>query len=594
MNRGPASREVDEFLSKLRNVRNTGSGWAAACPCRQDDDNPSLSIGEGDDGRVLVTCHRGVPCSVSEICSAMDISVASLYPPESRPKKPAAEEKEVLTLVATYDYVDVDGTVLFQKLRYTNQWGKKTFRQRRMDETGKWVYSLGDTPKILYNLPAVVKAVAEGQKVYVVEGEKDADAMIQTGRVATTMPGGAGKWLDIHTAPLAGAKVEVIADNDEVGVFHAWKVVEALTAAGSQVRAWRTPKGKDIAEFLGLGGDLSQMVALEQSQDMAPVVVEDQQDEMADLAEQLSTILVRDDLSESQRLSRASMLIGSFGREPLLPLGRLVNWQEFVSEDVDDSYDWIIPGLIERQERVIVVASEGVGKTMLARQMAICSAAGLHPFKFTRMKPITTLTIDLENPERIIRRTSRSIMTAAQKFGFVQNIKAHLVIQPSGLDLLKQSDRTFIEQQIEAVKPDLICMGPLYKSFIDPGGRTSEAVAVEIAKYLDMIRDVYNCALWLEHHAPLGSTMATRDLRPFGSAVWSRWPEFGLSLQPDPIATEGYVYVVKHFRGERDQREFPVRMKRGTTFPFEVLEFREVPEWRPKKVYQESFSPNET
>ena len=524
----------------------------------------------------------------------MDISVASLYPPESRPKKPAAEEKEVLTLVATYDYVDVDGTVLFQKLRYTNQWGKKTFRQRRMDETGKWVYSLGDTPKILYNLPAVVKAVAEGQKVYVVEGEKDADAMIQTGRVATTMPGGAGKWLDIHTAPLAGAKVEVIADNDEVGVFHAWKVVEALTAAGSQVRAWRTPKGKDIAEFLGLGGDLSQMVALEQSQDMAPVVVEDQQDEMADLAEQLSTILVRDDLSESQRLSRASMLIGSFGREPLLPLGRLVNWQEFVSEDVDDSYDWIIPGLIERQERVIVVASEGVGKTMLARQMAICSAAGLHPFKFTRMKPITTLTIDLENPERIIRRTSRSIMTAAQKFGFVQNIKAHLVIQPSGLDLLKQSDRTFIEQQIEAVKPDLICMGPLYKSFIDPGGRTSEAVAVEIAKYLDMIRDVYNCALWLEHHAPLGSTMATRDLRPFGSAVWSRWPEFGLSLQPDPIATEGYVYVVKHFRGERDQREFPVRMKRGTTFPFEVLEFREVPEWRPKKVYQESFSPNET
>lgn len=594
MSRGPASREVDAFLSKLRNVRVTGSGWSAACPCRDDDDNPSLSIGEGDDGRVLVTCHRGVPCNVSEICSAMDVPVSSLYPPETRPKKPPVDEKEVLTLVATYDYFDADGTLLFQKLRYVNQWGKKTFRQRRMDETGKWVYSLGDTPKILYNLPAVIKAVTDGQKVYVVEGEKDADAMIALGRTATTMPGGAGKWLDIHTAPLAGARIEVIADNDEVGIFHAWKVVDALTAAGCSVRAWRTPKGKDVAEFLGLGGDLGEMVALERQDEMAPVIVDDQQDEMADLAAQLAEILVRDDLSESQRLSRASMLIGGFGQEPLLPQGRLVNWQEFISEDVDDSYDWVIPGLIERQERVIVVASEGVGKTMLARQIAICSAAGLHPFKFGRMKPITTLTIDLENPERIIRRTSRSIMENARKYGFVQNIKAHLVIQPSGLDLMKAADRAFIERQIEAVRPDLICLGPLYKSFIDPGGRTSESVAIEVAKYLDMIRDVYKCALWLEHHAPLGGSMATRDLRPFGSAVWSRWPEFGLSLQPDPIATEGYVYAVKHFRGERDIREFPTRMKRGTTFPFEVLEFREVPEWRPKKVYQESFSPSET
>jgi hypothetical protein len=88
-----------------------------------------------------------------------------------------------------------------------------------------------------------------------------------------------------------------------------------------------------------------------------------------------------------------------------------------------------------------------------------------------------------------------------------------------------------------------------------------------------MIRDVYNCALWLEHHAPLG-TAGQRDLRPFGSAVWSRWPEFGLALMPDPLSHEGFVYQVKHFRGERDVREFPTKMKRGKTFPFEVLEFR--------------------
>ena len=65
----------------------------------------------------------------------------------------------------------------------------------------------------------------------------------------------------------------------------------------------------------------------------------------------------------------------------------------------------MIPQLIEKGERVIVVAAEGVGKTMLARQIALCSAAGLHPFTMSKIATISTLTVDLENPERIIRRT---------------------------------------------------------------------------------------------------------------------------------------------------------------------------------------------
>lgn len=564
------SPEVEAFLGRLQKVRSSGDSWVASCPCRSDDDNPSLSISQGKDGRVLVNCHRGSGCDTSEICEAVGIKMADLFPATTKPTK------DKLTLVKTYDYLDEHGSLLFQKLRYVDQDGRKTFRQRRPDGTGGWVFALGDTPKVLYNLPAVLQAAAQGGRVYVVEGEKDADTLIALGYVATTMPGGAGKWLDIHTEALAGARVEVMADNDEPGRQHADLVRSTLEAAGIPVRCWRTPKGKDVSEFLGMGGDLKQVVALEPDmieETVAPV----EADKMAALSDEISTLLGRSDLSETQKIGRASMLLTSFGMDkPAAPSGRLVNWQEFVNEDVDDSYDWVIPGLLERQERVIVVASEGVGKTMLARQVAICSAAGLHPFKLTRMKPLTTLTIDLENPERIIRRTSRAIMVNAMKHGHVEKVRAHLVIQPAGLDLLNNADRSFIEHHIEAVKPDLICLGPLYKSFIDPGGRTSEAIAVEIAKYLDMIRDVYGCALWLEHHAPLGTSMSTRDLRPFGSAVWSRWPEFGLSLQPDPTSPEGFVYVVKHFRGERDIREFPTKMKRGSVFPFEVLEFREV------------------
>ena len=186
------------------------------------------------------------------------------------------------------------------------------------------------------------------------------------------------------------------------------------------------------------------------------------------------------------------------------------------------------------------------------------------------------MMIDLENPERIIRRTSASIYGAAKRYGYTNKIDAHLLVKPAGVDLLKPSDKAIIEEHIDKVRPDLLLIGPIYKAFVDPGGRTSEAVAVEVAKYFDMIRDYYNCALWLEHHAPLGSSMASRDLRPFGSAVWSRWPEFGLALQPDPTAVGEYVYDVKHFRGARDQRPFPTKMVRGKVFPFEVIEYNKV------------------
>jgi replicative DNA helicase len=192
------------------------------------------------------------------------------------------------------------------------------------------------------------------------------------------------------------------------------------------------------------------------------------------------------------------------------------------------------------------------------------------------MPQVRTLTVDLENPERIIRRTSRQIAAEAMSLSKIEKLEAYILTKPSGMDLLKAQDRSILEEAIEEVQPQMLVIGPLYKAFLDPGGRTSESVALEVAKYLDTIRTVYNCSLWIEHHAPLGSTMSTRDLRPFGSAVWSRWPEFGISLQPDPTALGDYVYDVKHFRGAREERPWPLKMKRGKRFPFEVIDWMKV------------------
>lgn len=561
-----ASPQVDNFLSLLNGVRRNGANWSARCPCRNDDENPSLSIGQGDDGRVLVTCHRGAGCDVKEICASVGISVNELYPPK--------KEKQKKTLVKVYKYINEDGEIVFEKLRYVDEQGRKSFGQRRPDpdRPREYIYNLDGVTKLLYNLPAVLKAVKRGDPVWLVEGEKDADTLIAKGVVATTPPNGAGKWEAQFTNVLSGAYIEVIADNDEVGITHAWDVAEKLSAAGSVCRVWKSPKFKDISDHLAGGLSFDDLEEMPQR----PIQVKFEETPMGVLLDQISQILHNEDLDEQQRINRVSMALNSTNTEKPVDTGRLVVWEEFLKEAEKDSYEWIIPDMLEVGERVIVVASEGVGKTMLARQIALCSAAGIHPFTYQRMKPIRTLTIDLENPERIIRRTSRNILNAALSRGYAKTVDAHLLIKPSGMDLTKASDRALIEETIERVQPQLICLGPLYKAFEDNGTRTSEALAVEVAKYLDMIRDVYKCALWLEHHAPLGATGHSRELRPFGSAVWSRWPEFGLALQPDPTATEGYVYEVRHFRGARDRRPWPTKMKRGKLFPFEVIEFAKV------------------
>lgn len=603
------SESVQRVLDRLQGVRERGDGsWMASCPCRDDDHSPSLGVSEGNDGRALVNCFAG-RCNFEMVCSAMGLTPRDLMPKtnsnearisnaEPRIATQQKKEKRKLKFVKSYDYHDEDGQFLFQKVRYVDESGKKTFTQRKLDESGKYVYALGETPKVLYNLPAVMAAKERGEEIWLVEGEKDADTLIALGLVATTSPLGAGKWLDIHTNSLLGARVEIIVDNDEAGKSHGALVESKLKAAGITAEMWVCPREKDITDFLSSGGDFSELSPFEMSSsdveacDSQEDEIEDDFDEseipsektpIEDAVEKLQDLLAAENLNAPQLFAKATLILAAAtSNGAAKDTGRLVHWNDFVEEYDDGLYNWIIPGFLEHQERVIVVAAEGVGKTMLARQVAICSAAGINPFSLQPMPPVRTLTVDLENPEKIIRRMSRGIVAKAMSMssqrGTVGRISGELLSKPSGMDLLKPQDRALLEQTIERVQPQLIVMGPLYKAFVDPGGRTSEAIAVEVAKYLDTIRSVYGCALWLEHHAPLGTTLTTRELRPFGSAVWSRWPEFGLALQPDPTASQPYVYQIKHFRGARDQRYWPQKMMRGKVFPFIFEDFANVNE----------------
>ncbi len=92
-------------------------------------------------------------------------------------------------IVATYDYKDESGQLLYQAIRYDN----KDFSQRKPDGKNGWKWNLGGVRRILYRLPELLQANPDDW-VFIVEGEKDVDRLYGEGLIATSCPMGAGKW----------------------------------------------------------------------------------------------------------------------------------------------------------------------------------------------------------------------------------------------------------------------------------------------------------------------------------------------------------------------------------------------------------------
>ncbi|MGH3054460.1 MAG: AAA family ATPase, partial [Gaiellaceae bacterium] len=126
-------------------------------------------------------------------------------------------------VIATYDYRDESDTLLYQVERLE----PKRFRQRRPDGKRDWIYKLDGVRRVPYRLPDLLPALVEAF-VFIVEGEKDVDALYLLGLVATCNPGGAGKWRAEYNPHLAGRHVVVIPDADEPGRRHADDIVRHL------------------------------------------------------------------------------------------------------------------------------------------------------------------------------------------------------------------------------------------------------------------------------------------------------------------------------------------------------------------------------
>jgi putative DNA primase/helicase len=265
----PIDTPVSRILAKLQRVKKNGAGFMARCPAH-DDGTASLSLKEGKDRRVLMHCHAG--CEVVAIVAALGMGMSDLYPPDTKPNgRPTASATSAPptrpVLTKSYDYTDENGTLLFQSCRFVESTGKKTFRQRRPnpEKAGEWIYSLGEQEPVLYRLPEVLAAIHDGKRVFVVEGEKDADNLSELGYTATTNPMGAGKWREAFSTYFENADVVILPDNDEPGRSHAEQVAASLVTKRATVKVVALPnlpeKG-DVSDWLDAGHDLDALETL--------------------------------------------------------------------------------------------------------------------------------------------------------------------------------------------------------------------------------------------------------------------------------------------------------------------------------------------
>lgn len=238
---------------------------------------------------------------------------------------------------------------------------------------------------------------------------------------------------------------------------------------------------------------------------------------------------------------------------------------DFLAGD-DPDYDWVLPGYLEHTDRIIWTSGEGAGKSVLQRQIAITTAAGMLPFGGTNsLGPQRVLVLDCENSSRQSRRHYRGLIATAEHQGTpVKRGQLHIDLRPEGVDLTRGEGRAWLMRRVEAVMPDLLIVGPIYR--LHNGDPNSEELARKVTVVLDEARATAGCALSMEAHSPQGGPMGPRALRPVGSSLWLRWPEFGLGLRPVEdarSAEEDRARRVLPWRGARDERAWPKFLCQG-------------------------------
>ncbi len=344
-------------------ARKVGKEHLLRCP-HHGDVNPSLNVREGDGGYPLIRC-RSQGCTPEQILDAVGLTWVDVFGDDSEHWTPSGEP-----WIACYDYTDADGALLYQVVRTAD----KQFSQRRPDpdKPHGWAWNLRGVERVPFHLPQLLSAIAAGERVWVVEGERDVLALEKHGEVATCNSGGAGKWPAPFAQHFAGAQVRIVPDQDAPGRAHALTVYRSLERTTAELTILAPRVGKDAADHLSAGFSADDFQPLTVS-DLAPP-------DDSDSAAPVEAVSVPADGVPRLRFlgGRAFIEQPLAGVEPLMGTG----------ED-----GLLLPGSL-----MMLAGIGGSGKTTMSLHMLAHWASGLPWFGIAVARPIRCVVIENEGP----------------------------------------------------------------------------------------------------------------------------------------------------------------------------------------------------
>lgn len=246
----------------------------------------------------------------------------------------------------------------------------------------------------------------------------------------------------------------------------------------------------------------------------------------------------------------------------------VVGFDEVMNAE-DDLRPWIMPKMLRTNERMIITGPEGGGKSILVAQMCLGAAMGINTLSadYERHEPLRVLMLDVENDRLQVRNNMRKVYPVLREMSgnTVQTSMEWVDIQH--IDLADPVEQQKLIKLAKERQPQLMYMGSLYR--LAPEGDKVDAAFTHISRTVDRIRSETGASVLLEAHAGHGLSNDRNGMRPYGSSMWMRWPEFGFGMVRHNHS--GNIQL-KNWRGHRsDDRNWPAGLRRGSVLPWQPI-----------------------
>jgi hypothetical protein len=340
------------------------------------------------------------------------------------------------TIVATYDYCAENGSLLYQVVRkYPHK-----FIQRRPDasERDGWTWNLHGVRRVPYRLPQLL-ASDGGQTVWIPEGEKDVDALVALGLVATCNSGGAGKWQPEFARYLEGRRVVVLPDNDDVGREHAGEIARSLLGVAASLVVLALPgldeKG-DISDWLAAGGTEAELRRLaRECEPWAEPAINGHTHELNGHAHEPQPEPPAEPEGYWDGLLANAMQEADFAPHGAEPASQASHAPELWDWDEEDWIEadlpirpWLAHGYVMREAVTLIGGSPGAGKSQAGVAWAIALATGR---EWGRFRPNGAYRVMLLNCEDKRDEQRKRFSATLRQFDLLSRDVAKRVIRVS-------------------------------------------------------------------------------------------------------------------------------------------------------------------